>query len=126
MTLDRRGLLATGLLLALGGCATGRGVTLVVGRTAETGELETLSAVTAGPDGLTLLVTSNGCTRKEDFVFYLDHAAAPPTIAFARKRLETCRPMEAPGEATLTFGYGELGLTGQGRLAVLNPVGTRR
>jgi len=125
MTLDRRGLLATGLLLALGGCATRRGVTLVAVRMEEAGELETLSAVTAGPDGLTLRATSNGCTRKEDFVFYVDHAATPPTVAFARKRLDGC-PARTSGGATLTFSYGELGLTGHGRLAVLNPVGPRR
>jgi hypothetical protein len=120
MSLDRRGLLATGLLLALGGCATSRGVTLVMDATGETAELEALKAITAGPDGLTLRVVSSGCTRKEDFAFYLDHAATPPTVAFARKRVDVCHG--ALGEVVLAFSYTELGVAGQGRLAVLNPV----
>ena len=123
MSLDRRGLLATGLLLALGGCATSRGVTLVLGATGETAELEALRTVTAGPEGLTLRVASKGCTRKEDFAFYLDHAASPPTVAFARKRVDGCHG--APTDVALVFSYAELGVSGQGRLAVLNPVEPR-
>jgi hypothetical protein len=123
MSLDRRGLLATGLLLALGGCATSRGMTLVMGATGETAELEALKAITAGPEGLTLRVASRGCTRKEDFAFYLDHAASPSTVAFARKRVDSCHGTS--GEVALAFSYAELGVSGQGRLAVLNPVGTR-
>lgn len=120
MTLDRRGLLATGLLLALGGCATSRGVTLVAGATGETAELEALKAITAGPDGLSLRVASTGCTRKEDFAFYLDRATTPPTLAFARKRVDGCHG--AAGEVVLAFSYAELGVAGRGRLAVLNPL----
>jgi hypothetical protein len=123
MTLDRRGLLATGLLLALSGCA-GRGVLLVAGATGETAELEPLKAIAAGATGLTLRVASSGCTRKADFAFYVDHAAAPPTVAFARKRLDICHA-EA-GEVELSFSYAELGVAGQGRLVVLNPVETTR
>lgn len=119
----RRGLLATGLLLALGGCA-GRGMLLVAGATGETAELEPLKAVTAGSSGLTLRVASSGCTHKADFAFYVDRAASPPTVAFARKRLDTCRA-EA-GEVELSFSYAELGVAGQGRLAVLNLVETTR
>uniref|UniRef100_B0T655 Lipoprotein n=1 Tax=Caulobacter sp. (strain K31) TaxID=366602 RepID=B0T655_CAUSK len=123
MTVDRRRLLATGLLLALGGCMARGGVTLVAGSSGEMAELETLNAATAGPEGLTLRVASNGCTRKEDFVFYVDHAVKPPTVAFARKRLDACHA--AAGEVALSFSYQELGVAGQGRLAVLNPVGAR-
>jgi hypothetical protein len=124
MSLDRRGLLATGLLLALSGCATARGVILIAGQTGETAELETLTAAVAGPTGLTLRVASSGCTRKEDFAFYVDHAAAPPTVAFARKRVDGCHA--AVGEVELSFSYQELGVAWRGRLAVLNPVATRR
>ncbi len=124
MNLDRRGLLATGLLLALGGCETSRGVTLVAGASGETAELEALKSITAGPEGLTLRVASSGCTRKEDFAFYLDRAATPPTVAFARKRVDSCHG--ASEEVALTFSYAELGVAAEGRLAVLNPVTTAR
>jgi hypothetical protein len=117
MSPDRRGLLATGLLLALGACATSRGVTLVTRPGQEAGELEALRRVVAGPDGLTLRVASSGCTRKEDFVFYV----RDETVAFARKRLDVCRG--APTETELAFSYDELGVAAQGRLVVLNPVG---
>jgi hypothetical protein len=120
MTLDRRRLLVAGALLALGGCATSPRVTLVAGRIGETEELEPLKAVTAGADGLTIRVASTGCTRKEDFAFYVDHAGPQPTIAFARKRVDGCRA--APGGVELSFSYQELGVAGQARLAVLNPV----
>ena len=121
MTLDRRGLLATGLALVLGGCAGRGGVTLVAGPGGEAAGLETLKAVTAGPTGLTIRVTSGGCTRKADFVFYVDRADPRPTIAFARKRVDTCHA-EASGEVAFAFSYEELGVAREGRLAVLNPV----
>jgi hypothetical protein len=121
MTLDRRGLLATGLALALGGCAGRGGVSLVAGPGGEAAGLETLRAVTVGPAGLTIRVASGGCARKEDFAFYVDRTGVPPTIAFARKRLETCHAA-TPGEAALTFTYQELGVAERGRLAVLNPL----
>ena len=120
MSLDRRGLLATGLLLALSGCATSRGVTLVAGASGETAELEALKAITAGPEGLTLRVASSGCTRKEDFAFYLDHAASPPTVAFARKRVDGCHG--ASSFVEVDFSYDELGLAGVGTVRLLNPV----
>jgi hypothetical protein len=121
MTLDRRGLLATGLALALGGCAGRGGVSLVAGAGAGAAGLETLRSVAAGPKGLTIRVASSGCVRKEDFAFYVDRTGVPPTIAFARKRLETCHAA-TPGEAALTFTYQELGVADRGRLAVLNPL----
>lgn len=120
MPLDRRGLLATGLLLVLGGCATSRGVTLVMGTTGETAELEGLNTVTAGPEGLTFRVASSGCTRKEDFAFYIDQASTPPTMAFARKRVDSCHG--APNLVEVGFSYGELGLAGAGTVRLLNPV----
>jgi hypothetical protein len=45
-------------------------------------------------------------------------------VAFARKRLDLCR--RAPTTAVLRFSYQELGVPGQGRLAVLNPVNRPR
>ncbi|CAN5216973.1 hypothetical protein BH10PSE4_BH10PSE4_07580 [soil metagenome] len=119
MTLDRRGLLATGLLLALGGCASQGGVRLIA-EAAGPGELETLDAAIAQAEGLTLRVASYGCTTKADFTFYIDRAGREPAIAFARRRLDVCRA--APGVVTLRFDYGELGLSRGGAVRLLNPV----
>ncbi|MGR4863023.1 hypothetical protein [Caulobacter sp. LARHSG274] len=124
MTLDRRGLLAAGLALGLGGCAGRGGVRLVATATGP-GELETLKAISADAAGLTIRVASHGCTRKADFAFYVDRTGLQPTIAFARKRLDVCPALET-GEAVLAFSYAELGVSGQGRLVVLNPVGEGR
>ena len=123
MTVDRRGLLAAGLLLALGGCAARGGARLVT-TAAGPGELETLKAATATPDGLVLSVASRGCTAKMDFTFYVDRAGGELAIAFARKRLDVCRA--APGVTELRFGYAELGLAGGETIRLLNPVGSGR
>jgi hypothetical protein len=124
MALDRRRLLAVGLFLALGGCAVRGGVTLVAGGRNAPAELEALNAVEADATGLTLRVASTGCTTRDDFTFYVDRSGAQPAVAFARKRLDVCR--RAPTTAAVRFSYQELGLPGQGRLAVLNPVGAPR
>ncbi len=124
MALHRRRLLAAGLLLALGGCAGRGGVTLVAGAGQDSGELEPLGAVEADATGLTLRVASTGCTTREDFTFYVDRSGAQPSVAFARKRLDLCR--RAPTTTALRFSYQELGVPGQGRLAVLNPVSAPR
>jgi len=119
MRLDRRRLLATGLLLALGGCTTPRGITLVAGARSETAALEPLKQVSADRDGVTIGVISTGCTRKEDFAFYIDRSGAEPAIAFARKRLDACH--DPASTIALTFAYAELGLAPSGRLRLLNP-----
>jgi len=116
MSLDRRGLLATGLLLGLGGCATSRGVTLVARPGQDAGELETLRGAVAGPTGLVLSVLSNGCTTKSDFVFYVRDG----TVAFARKRLDVCKAR--PNVTKVSFSYEELGLEGTETVRLLNPV----
>ena len=120
MTLDRRRLLATGLLLALGGCATRGGVTLVMRPGQETGELEALKGAQAGPEGLALKVLSHGCTTKADFTFYTGQDGRDYTIAFARKRLDVCKA--APNVVEISFSYDELGLAGARTVRLLNPV----
>jgi hypothetical protein len=124
MALDRRRLLAAGLFLALGGCVGRGGVTLVAGGRNGPAELEALSAVEVDATGLTLRVASTGCTTREDFTFYVDRSGPQPAVAFARKRLDLCK--RAPTTAAVRFSYQELGLPGQGRLAVLNPVAAPR
>jgi hypothetical protein len=124
MALDRRRLLAAGLFLVLGGCAGRGGVTLVAGGQNAPAELEALTAIEADATGLILRVASTGCTARDDFTFYVDQSGPQPTVAFARKRLDLCR--RAPTTTALRFSYQELGVPGQGRLVVLNPVSRPR
>ena len=120
MVLDRRRLLTSGLLLALGGCAGRGGVILVTGGRSAPAGLEALGAVEADPTGLILRVASTGCTTRDDFTFYVDRSGHQPAVAFARKRLDLCR--RARTTTAVRFTYQELGVSGRGQLAVLNPV----
>lgn len=126
MGLDRRGLLAAGLVLALGGCATrgpsgrGGGVSLVLRPDPEAGELETLRGVLADETGVVILVVSTGCTAKADFTTYVVREAGQRALAFARKRLDVCRA--APHVQEVRFSYEELGLARDETVRVLNAV----
>ena len=82
-------------------------------------ELEPVG-VTAGREGLIVRLASKGCTLKADIVFRVDRAAGRTVLAFARRRLETCRP-GAAGTIDLVFSYAELGLRRWERLQVANP-----
>lgn len=105
-----------GAALALSGCATAP--VLKAGETLP--ELEPLLSVSADAGGLTIMVASRGCTRREDFVFRVEPRGRDMAVAFARRRLEVCR---SPGAqpAALRFSYDELGVkAGQG-VMILNP-----
>jgi hypothetical protein len=78
-----------------------------------------LLAVDAGADGLTIRVRSTGCAAKADFVFRVDREAGHAVVAFARRRLETCRGR--PGVTDLTFSYDELGIARGERFVIANP-----
>ena len=84
-------------------------------------ELEPLLAATAATDALTIRVRSKGCAAKADFVFRVDRKDGHAVVAFARRRLETCKG--PAGIADLTFGYEELGLTRGERIVIANPLG---
>ncbi|PXA78102.1 hypothetical protein DMC25_22715 [Caulobacter sp. D4A] len=119
---NRRVLLA-GLLLS--GCAAvpSRPPKLLPGDPDLYGELEPLLAVRSEADGLVIGLKSQGCLRKEDLRFFVDRKGGVPDVAFARRRLETCRTGAAPGEAEVRFGWGELGIADARAVRVLNPVG---
>ena len=76
--------------------------------------------VTAGRDGLTVRVASKGCATKADVVFHLDRSGGKAVLAFARRRLETCRFGEV-GTTDLAFSYEDLGLKRGERVVVANP-----
>lgn len=106
--------------LALAGCAS-LPPSKIVAPGSTLGELEPLFAARAGRDALTIRVSSNGCTRKEDFAFYVERRGEAATLAFGRKRLDTCKSF-APGHEDLAFSWAELGLAPRSPLFLLNPL----
>ncbi len=116
--MHRRFVILAGLAL-LGGCATAAPTT-VAPAAAALGELEPLYSATAGKDALTIRVSSNGCTKKEDFAFFVERKGEAVTLAFGRKKLDPCRSF-AMGHADLSFTYAELGLAPRTELFLLNP-----
>jgi hypothetical protein len=117
--MNRRFLLLASLAV-LGGCASGPAPIL-----APAGhpfaELEPLFAARAGREALTITVSSNGCTKKEDFAFFVERQGGSLRLAFGRKQLDRCRTV-APGRTELSFTYAELGVEGRSPVFLLNPV----
>jgi hypothetical protein len=116
MPLSRRSLLVSGLALLAAGCAT-RPSLMTSGETWP--ELEPV-AVSAGHDGLVVQLVSKGCVARADVVFHVDRASGKAVLAFARRRLETCRFGEV-GTVDLAFSYEALGLKRGERFVVANP-----
>jgi hypothetical protein len=108
-----------GAALGLAGCAMTPA--LMAAAPGETWpELEPLLAAEAGTQALTIRVQSKGCAAKADFVFRVDRKPGHAVVAFARRRLETCKG--PGGVADLVFSYEELGLTGGERIVIANPI----
>ena len=113
-------------VLALAGCASVPPgppvVPPVVAPAAEPlQELEPLYAAVAGRDGLAIQVSSNGCTAKADFAFYLERRGEAVTLSFARRRLDTCKSF-AMGKTELVFTWAELGVAPRTPVFLLNPL----
>lgn len=106
--------------LALSGCATVPPTVLAPPGSAFS-ELEPLYRAEAGRKVLTISVASNGCTAKADFAFYVERKGEAVTLAFGRKRLDTCRSF-AVGRTDLVFTWAELGLPTQTPVFLLNPL----
>jgi hypothetical protein len=116
--MDRRLFLLVALA-ALGGCMTAPQP--VIQPAAALAELEPLYSANAGRDALTIRVSSNGCTAKADFSFYVERRAGAVTLAFGRKRLDTCKSF-AMGSTELAFTWSELGLEARTPVLLLNPL----
>lgn len=112
--MNRRFLILAGAAL-LAGCASVRSTISALG------ELEPIYAVSSGREGVTVRVSSNGCTTKEDFAFFVERKGGEVTLAFGRKRLDRCQSF-AIGNTDLTFSYAELGVDPRAAVFVLNPL----
>ena len=102
---------------ALTGCAS-------VGadrRPSDFAELEPLYRAEAGPDGMTISISSNGCTTKADVSFYVERWRRGVTQAFGRKPIDTCKSISA-GRTDLNYSWAELGLNPTTPVRVLNPL----
>nr|WP_295107533.1 hypothetical protein [uncultured Caulobacter sp.] len=110
----------TGAAVVLSGCATSRPRLPPAAPDETLAELEPVAIVETAADALTLRVASKGCTAKADFVFRVDRKAGHAVVAFARRRLETCKG--PAGWAELRFSYDELGLTHGERVVIANPI----
>ncbi|MFC3070693.1 hypothetical protein [Phenylobacterium soli] len=107
--------------LALAGCASLPPPKIQAPPGSALQELEPLYLALAGRDALTIQVSSNGCTAKEDFAFYVEPRGEAVTLAFGRKRIDTCKSF-AMGRQELTFSWAELGLKPRTPVFLLNPL----
>jgi hypothetical protein len=105
--------------LALAGCASA-GVR-VSPAPRPLAELEPVYRADAGREALVISVASSGCTQKADFTFHLETRGPATTLAFARKRLDTCKSF-AMGRTELTFTWAELGVPARTQVFLLNPL----
>jgi hypothetical protein len=106
--------------LALSGCASG-GVRVIAPAGSGFSELESLYRADAGREALTISVASNGCTAKADFAFYVERKGGAVTLAFGRKRIDSCKSF-AMGKTDLTFTWAELGVPARTQVFLLNPL----
>ena len=106
--------------LALAGCATPARPVLAPPASGFS-ELEPLYRAEAGRDALIISVASNGCTEKGDFAFYVERKGETVTLAFGRKRIDTCQSF-AMGRKDLSFSWAELGVAPRTPVFLLNPL----
>ena len=84
-------------------------------------ELEPIRLVRAGAEGLVIEIASRGCEGRPDIVFHVERRGGVATVAFARRRLQTCRG-QPPGWVEVAFSRAELGLSANEPVFVLNPL----
>jgi len=84
-------------------------------------ELEPVRLVRTGPEGLVIEVASRGCEGRPDIVFHVERRGGAAAVAFARRRLQTCRG-NPPGWVEVAFSRAELGLAAGEPVFVLNPL----
>lgn len=107
--------------LALSSCATVGPPKLVAPAGQALAELEPLYLADARRDGITIRVSSNGCTAKADFATFVERKGRGTSLAFGRKRIDGCKSF-ARGHTDLTFTWTELGVTPRATIVLLNPL----
>jgi len=109
-----------GVLLVLGAAILAPPVLAQEASEPAPAELEPVHKVVADKRGLTIRVTTRGCTGKADFAHFTEPKGQTTTIAFARKRLDRCG--QRAGQLDILFSYAELGLARDEAVMVLNPL----
>jgi hypothetical protein len=86
-------------------------------------ELEAVRSVRITPGGMSLEVASRGCAAPPDLAVFVERRDGVATVAFARRRLQTCREATA-GWVEVAFTREALGLKPDEPVFVLNPLST--
>lgn len=69
-------------------------------------QIEVLNGIQVTEQSVTIIVESNGCTQKEDFIAVLSKAE-PPEVTFIRLQPDLCRA--APRPLPIKFTLEEIG-----------------
>jgi hypothetical protein len=108
-------------VLALAGCATlQKGV--VYPQIGPFPELEPVRLLRADQGKLVIEIASRGCSARPDLVFHVERKGGVATVAFARRRLQTCRD-DMVNWIEVAFTRAELGLVAGEPVFLLNPLG---
>jgi hypothetical protein len=103
------------LAAALSACAT----TSQSAPAAPGEKLEAVYSVSAEKTALAVRVSSNGCTKTEDFAVAVDKTAGEPVVTLRRTRQDPCRAFVIGG-TVVKFDYQAIGLSGEFKIA--NPL----
>jgi hypothetical protein len=83
--------------------------------------LEALQAARVEKDDLVIRVSSNGCTRNEDFAVESSRRDGLTAFTFVRKRPDLCRAL-LPEGVELRYPLDAFGVERGGRVRVRNPL----
>ena len=84
-------------------------------------ELEPVRLVQSDAESLVIGVASRGCAARPDMAFHVERRGGVATIAFARRRLQSCSEHTADWTEVL-FSRAQLGLEKGEPVFLLNPV----
>jgi hypothetical protein len=84
-------------------------------------DLEPIFGATIDKDALVVRVSSNGCTRLDDFAVETTRRDGTATFTFTRKRPDLCRALVAEG-VDMRFYLDAYGVDRGSRIRVRNPM----